>query len=525
MKHGRRASADRSNDPLLVDLLQAWRRTHDPALEDPIQVVGEAAARAAGPLSAKSKGALEAAWLELAKERNPQAVDRLLDTPWPGAFKTALERVRALAKFEPDPRIARKLAEIASTYTSSASHVLHYAIADVLARSPTASVLPALATVEERRNVADEDVGKHETAQIYAPVRRAIAALSPAPADPALLARALSSAPSKPRDAKQLFEEHTMDPGNLALRAVLADALQASGDPRGELIAIQLAMADGTATPAARKRQAQLLAAHADAWTGPLPNIPKASRRFERGFLVEANVNARGAALAGTFDRPEWVTLERLEIDGYGTDLRPLLRRLPLLRVLECVHQPVLEQLATDGPFSSVRAICSSDWLPNDRRAFPGLEVLGGTWMKYRYSEEAFAQHQAATRALGVRAVVHVDFDDAHLRGALQHRADGPAETRFTFGLWSGANRGFSAGCWKLRVERDAPRAEAGFSGGNETQRDRTLADMLKALAAAGIEEVVLFAGTAHLEAIDKIARGTKRLAVRVEKGETDLSA
>jgi hypothetical protein len=511
---------------LLQELLEEWRRTHDPALDEPIRRLGQAAAQARGPLVAKSKAALEGAWSRLAAERDVEDVDRLLDTPWPGAFKTALERVKLLEAFAPDPRIAEKLALVAATYTSSASHPLHRAIATVLARTPTPAVLPAIAVVEERRYVADADEGVHDTATLYEPARRAVAELTVLSADPSLLRRArasVSAAAARP-DARQLFEEHTASPGNLALRAVLADALLASGDPRGEFIAIQLAMADGAATPARRKRQAELLAAHIDAWTGPLPNVPKASRRFERGFLVEATVNARGAALVGTFDRPEWVTLERLAIDGYETDLRPLLARMPLLRVFECVHDGVLTQLASGGPYPSIRAVCSSSWLPTDRRAFPNLEVLGGTWMQFQYTEQAFARHQATARALGLDAIAYVHFAVENLAQALRHRGEGPRETRFTFGLRGSGDRGFSAGCWKLEVERDAPRAEASFSGGNDYQRDHTLGEILIALGQAGITELVLRAGPAHLAAIARRSEASRKPRVRLERGDWDLS-
>jgi uncharacterized protein (TIGR02996 family) len=509
---------------LLGELLEEWRHTHDPALDEPIRRLGEAAALSRGPLAAKSKAALEEAWSQLAAIRDVEDVDRLLDTPWPGAFKTALERVKLLETFAPDPRIAEKLARVAATYTSSASHPLHRAIATVLARSPTPAILPALAVVEERRYVADADRGLHDTATLYEPTRRAIAELAVLPADPLLLSRARASVPAARPDARQLFDQHTASPRDLALRAVLADALQSEGDPRGEFIATQLAMAAGTATPAGRKRQAQLLAAHIDAWTGPLPNVPKASRRFEHGFLVEATVNARGAALVGTFDRPEWVTLERLTIDGYETDLRPLLTRMPLLRVFECVHDNVLKLLATGGPYKSIRAVSSKNWLPNERRAFPNLAVLGGTWMRYQYTEQAFARHQAAARALGLDAIAYVHFDDENLAQALSHRSEGPPETRFTFGLRGSGDRGFSAGCWKLKVERDAPRAEASFSGGNDYQRDRTLESILKALGRAGITELVLRAGPSHLTAIARRSEQSRKPRVHLDKGDLDLS-
>jgi uncharacterized protein (TIGR02996 family) len=73
-------------------------------------------------------------------------------------------------------------------------------------------------------------------------------------------------------------------PDDDELRAVLADALQAAGDPRGELIALQLMPTDDAQAPARRDRIQALLAEHAARWLGALAPIVR-SAHFDRGLL------------------------------------------------------------------------------------------------------------------------------------------------------------------------------------------------------------------------------------------------
>jgi hypothetical protein len=80
-------SMDKSG--VLHRLLDAWSKTFDEKLIAPIVAAGAAESMKRGPLKAKTKGALEAAWMQLAKDKDPGDVDRLLGTPWPGAWKLA----------------------------------------------------------------------------------------------------------------------------------------------------------------------------------------------------------------------------------------------------------------------------------------------------------------------------------------------------------------------------------------------------------------------------------------------------
>jgi uncharacterized protein (TIGR02996 family) len=123
------------------------------------------------------------------------------------------------------------------------------------------------------------------------------------------------------------------NPDDLAAHAAYGDWLAGRGDPRGELIAVQLALEDpkrkGAERKSLRQREEELLAAHAGEWLGPLAeHLPtwkdQAKRyfgepryRFARGWLHEltwSDLSRRGARnLAGA---PQVRLLHTLKLYG-----------------------------------------------------------------------------------------------------------------------------------------------------------------------------------------------------------------
>ncbi len=78
-------------------------------------------------------------------------------------------------------------------------------------------------------------------------------------------------------------------------RLIYADWLEEQGDPRGEFVRVECALAsmpvkDGR-RPALRARRQQLLAAHRDAWLGPLRPLAY-HWEFRRGFPEEVTADA-----------------------------------------------------------------------------------------------------------------------------------------------------------------------------------------------------------------------------------------
>ncbi|MBA2543543.1 MAG: hypothetical protein H0V17_28135 [Deltaproteobacteria bacterium] len=465
--------ANTQDAALLGRLLDAWRATHDPTLERAILRVGADLARARGPIVAKSIGELEAAWHAVAANQDPIDVSRLLEQRFPLHWKRTLDRVTRLAELPPDPRIAIRLADLARTHSSRSSRPLHVAIAQILADTPTASALPGI------------DAVITTYAMVYARARASIGTIAIRPANPELLALAGSD---RSVEIDALYAQHALNPGDLEARAVLADALQAAGDPRGELITLQLAIADGTGSVGAERRVASLLAVHADAWTGPLPGIERGNRRFERGFLVACETSAESSAIARTLERPEWRTIEELTLRAQDLDLAPLLVRLPLLRRL-CAHDRPLDRfsLAAPPPVRRLSVIFTHGTWIASRRLFPDLAVFGGCWFTERWSAAGFAAMSADAAGWGLHAIVHTAFPGAQLASAIQVCRSGPPETRFTLGAY---RTGFTPLGWRLRVRRDDPVVDVAWT--YHRWADNIVDQVFGPLAAAGVTEVAL---------------------------------
>jgi uncharacterized protein (TIGR02996 family) len=115
------------------------------------------------------------------------------------------------------------------------------------------------------------------------------------------------------------------NPDDLASHSAYADYLAEQGDPRGELIQVQLALEDEKKAPAERKRlqkrEGELLKAHARAWLGGLaPNLldmeqrqwgPQTEFRFARGWIDRLQIVNLSAPLAEAFCRTPLLRLLR----------------------------------------------------------------------------------------------------------------------------------------------------------------------------------------------------------------------
>ncbi len=380
---------------LLPVLIEAWSESRHDALGDTIVSLGQSLKRPA--LSAKSKGELEAAWLALAAQRDPGDVNRLLDTPWPGAWKTALTRVNALAAFPSDPRVSRGLAEAALKYRSMGSAPLHRALAVVLSRVADPGSADAIKQIVATRYHNKDD---------YQRALNAIARVVKAPraAPSAELLDQVASLLDASTDVDALWNAVWDDPADLGARLVLADALQQNGDPRGEFISLQCIDDPPRKTTT---RANKLLKANIDPWTGPLPAVERASRVFERGFLTRLRITASGKEVAAALKHKEWRTVEELTVDRWRSDnIGPLLSRMPSLRAFYARVES-LDAIAKHGPFPSVRVL---GVLPEPVReplsAFPHLEVLAGTWLDWNLTVKKCRAVLQQPKRLGLRGLV-----------------------------------------------------------------------------------------------------------------------
>ena len=143
----------------------------------------------------------------------------------------------------------------------------------------------------------------------------------------------------RPDDPAALLEAILAAPDDDAPRLVYADVLQERGDPRGEFIAVQLALSRPE-LPEARRgeleaRGASLLALHGDAWLGPLA-AGGLRVSFDRGFVEALTVSAPQAL-----------------VEAGEALLREPVRQL----VFRCQQRPDVARLLTAPWLSRLRAL------------------------------------------------------------------------------------------------------------------------------------------------------------------------
>jgi len=134
---------------------------------------------------------------------------------------------------------------------------------------------------------------------------------------------------SKSRDELDAALRARFDPDDLA---VYADLLQSEGDPRGELITLELQTA---VTPEIVERRRALLRS----WLGDMPIVEDVLLNFRYGFIEDMQLDGAAgyawlASPAGEFLRTGWMYGKRIEVQRALTALaakpRPWLTKLAL---------------------------------------------------------------------------------------------------------------------------------------------------------------------------------------------------
>jgi uncharacterized protein (TIGR02996 family) len=302
------------------------------------------------------------------------------------------------------------------------------------------------------------------------------------------------------------LEQIAAAPDDAGPYLVYADALQAAGDPRGDLISIQHAL-ESPQSPAAacelRSREAALLDAHADEWFGALRD-PSCSLqvRWKRGFLHAARVDLDegGRTLRALLDTPGVAhTLAELRLgpayekierpDGepflpllrekwpaslrrlYLYDGDPLAARPPTLSLeaLDGVALDTLVAWADDVVLGWRAPIASLRWLEIRARAFDARRLaLPAPWPALEHlvvgcddptalDRVAGASNVPRLRALGVVGTAHTDRVIAELATArIADRLDELDVSRGT--LTDGGARALAAAVPRTLRRLDASR-------------------------------------------------------------------
>lgn len=426
----------------LEAFLEAWRARRLGALAGLIDRLSEALTRALPPVTGRTRAAYQTAWLDLATQRRPIDVGRLLvgfsNPPWT-AVGARIERLATLD----DPRVAKAFASFALELPTVGGIGSRWSLVlDTLARlkdSRTRAELEARASNfdSDERILVVEQLAPH-AARVVAALptdaptpeeRDALAQLGalleqtlagPLPSAEALLADGLPRRPVA--NGAEVLELVYQAPEDDGPRLVYADWLEEQGDARAELLRLQLTP---SRHPRAEQRAKHLLREHGRRWLGVLePGIVRRSERFTRGFPSAGRLDFATEALSRQLiGRPEWNTftelenasadfLERTELRGLerldtvdDTVLLALTRRTQPLRRLTslCVYtslatlpkllevpSPVLARLELRSPRREKGHL---EVLQSTLR--PLVEKLGELWLD-------LAEPEAARFALGL---------------------------------------------------------------------------------------------------------------------------
>jgi uncharacterized protein (TIGR02996 family) len=305
---------------LLVGCWGDWRAAE---LAEVIEQLTERLSSKVPPVSGVGSLSERQAGLAAAAQRRSAMLPRLFAALPNGYGRNAPEWLAALSKWPPSPVIASQLARWLEhpPFRTKARGRCFPPMLEVLEvqRDPrTLPVLRRLAAKERRLDTIGK-LGLGSWKVLQGLVQRA-AEWAPAPT-PTALEQALidrlrerlipPKAPPPSVTLEALYAAVYEQPDDDTARLILADVLQEAGDPRGELIALQLGRAAAGGKPS--KRERQLLGAWLPDWLGPLePALMKAGIVFERGFLAACAYN--GVPLPQLSSWPQWTTVTHLDV-------------------------------------------------------------------------------------------------------------------------------------------------------------------------------------------------------------------
>ena len=288
----------------LAAVVALWTETLDPATS---LAAHNLAARLPPRIWPEDTGARQAAWLRSARRpagKEPELV-RAFDFAKVKAAHV-LERLDAMARWKPHPVVTRWLVDVFARQTRAPMldgqkcfrRVFHL-LEGHLDLGGAARLRGWLGTHQTRINASRYGAEFFDAGieRVLARSRARLASVRPlADAERAALERAgLLVEPPPPPPPR----EPTLDallaavyeaPWDDTPRAVLGDLLLERGDPRGELIALDLLPSP---TPEQRKRKNALLRAHGKSWfPAALHRIVNRDAKYERGFLASGQLVA-----------------------------------------------------------------------------------------------------------------------------------------------------------------------------------------------------------------------------------------
>jgi uncharacterized protein (TIGR02996 family) len=310
----------------------------------------------------KTKKDRQAAWLAAAQHPAPHTIGPLLASLRDAQLADVEIRVAALAEWQPDPRVAQAMMQLVHDIMLGARDGLWRAVYAALvahADPRTAADLHARHARLEHANVAHRHICEGRAIRArYEQLTAALAGEHRLTADQAEHGEAIAAKLAALVDASDDEDAAAIEQRMVAAiladwdddgpRLVYSDWLQARQDPRGEFIALDLALAAGKRVKGAREKYFK---AHKQALFGPLAPVLTWGEEFERGLLVGAKISTRRGALdlaadarAALFDDLRWACVRELQVSHDDLGVRELFERAPLAG-LRTLSRPSLTAL------------------------------------------------------------------------------------------------------------------------------------------------------------------------------------
>lgn len=394
----------------LEALLEGWRIKPHAGTADTIDRLSHALCRALPPLAETSTPEYHRRWLDLSLFERSVDVPRLLHgLHRPPLGQLLAQRVDRILALPPDPRIASGLVRMIDQPPATAQSLYPM-------WTRIFSSLRSLADVRGRplleHRLAQPKPEPRFWSMLYSRTRNLLKMLPEQdemllPEEQSLLSR-IEDLLQQLEAASPMAEELLLDTSDVSLtpfrdaliheiaaapsddgpRLVLSDQLTERGDPRGELIALQIRERTTPLNSAQSQRKERLLKQHSRSWLSPLDDVVSLeSAVFQRGFLTRCEAHfERETQRSALIGHPLWSTVERLVTDEASLICHPTLKALRSVGGLDIASFTTLCRGDRPLPIAEVNplelgealrprgweAICSTT-------AFPELTHLGLT--------------------------------------------------------------------------------------------------------------------------------------------------
>ncbi|MDP3152184.1 MAG: TIGR02996 domain-containing protein [Archangium sp.] len=318
-----RASVLQAPSDQLPELLRAWQDLRHPRIADLVDRVSARLLEKQKPIRGKTVPDRVQAVVAVCATNDPLEVGRVLASEWPGTWQHALPMLKAIIALPDDPRVARELARQldANRYYVATAWNFYFPL---LQRINELGDVRQHALLAAQRGRTKSYYADSETRALEeAAARPQLRLVNPPLSVEDLAALELLEAPyagersrekTTRKTAEELLEDIYENPTDLGARAVYGDWLTENGDPRGELIALQL----GAPSEKSQRKQDALIKKHWKQWLGPIADLFVQAPIFEAGFPVVGRLETslrwrEDDALIRLLSHRAWCTIRTID--------------------------------------------------------------------------------------------------------------------------------------------------------------------------------------------------------------------